>query len=420
MTTPANVLPAPHAEPAALSERRRSLDVLRGFAVLGILVMNIQSFSMVDSAYFNPTVAGDLTGINFAVWLVSHLFADMKFMTIFSMLFGAGIVLFCARAEQRGVRPARLHYRRTLWLLLFGLLHGYLLWVGDILVWYSFSGLLAYLFWRVRPGWLLFWSLLLLSIGSGLYLFFQWSLPYWPPESADQNAAMWNPAPEIVAARVAAYRGGWLSQMTERAVSVSMLNTFAYLVWGLWRTLGLMLGGMAFLKWGILTAERSRRFYVTTLAAGLAMGLPIIAYGAQQHFEHGWSMRYSMFLGSQFNYWGSLLVATAYIAGVMLIYRAGRLVGAQRRLELVGRMAFSSYILQTVICTTVFYGHGLGLYGSVPRWGQALIVVAVWMVVIAAAEVWLARFRFGPLEWLWRSLTYRERQPLRLAGSDVA
>jgi uncharacterized protein len=155
--------PTPHAE------RIEELDLLRGFAVLGILVMNIQSFAMVDPTYFNPTVSGDLTGVNLAVWLVSHVFADMKFITIFSMLFGAGIVLLCTRAERRGEPPARVLRRRTVWLLVFGLAHACLLWTGDILVWYSFSGTLAYLFWRLRPGWLVAWGLLLLAVGTGVW-----------------------------------------------------------------------------------------------------------------------------------------------------------------------------------------------------------------------------------------------------------
>lgn len=176
-----------------------------------------------------------------------------------------------------------------------------------------------------------------------------------------------------------------------------------------------MLAGMAFLKWGILSAGRSTRFYVTMIVGGLAGGLPLIVYGVRRNFAHEWSMQHSMFAGTLFNYWGSLLVASAYIAAVMLASRSGRLAGLQNLLAPVGRMAFTSYILQTVICTTIFYGHGFGLYGFVPRWGQALVVVGVWCVVVAAANAWLARYRFGPLEWLWRSLTYGARQPMRPA-----
>lgn len=401
--------------PVSRPERIVALDVLRGFAVLGILIMNIQSFAMVDPAYFNPTTWGDLTGANLAVWLVSHVFADLKFITIFSTLFGAGIVLACRRVQDAGGRPARVHYRRTFWLLMFGLAHAYLLWTGDILVWYSFSALIAYAFWRVRPGWLLVWAGLLLATGTALYLLFQWSLPYWPPEAVENTRVWWTPPPDVVTARLAAYRGGWLAQMSERVPGAFALQTFVYLIFGLWRTLGPMLAGMAFLKWGILSACRSTRFYAAMIAVGLAGGLPLIAYGVRWNFAHEWSMQHSMFAGTLFNYWGSLLVASAYIAAVMLAFRSGRLTGLQNLLAPVGRMAFTSYILQTVICTTIFYGHGFGLYGFVPRWGQALVVVGVWCVILTVANAWLARYRFGPLEWLWRSLTYGARQPMRAA-----
>ncbi len=296
--------PPQTAEPVPEADRIGVLDILRGFAVLGILIMNIQSFAMVDSAYFNPTVWGDLTGVNYAVWLLSHLFADMKFMTIFSMLFGAGIVLLCGRVERRGARPVRVHLRRTGWLLAFGLAHAYLLWTGDILVWYSFSALLAYGFWRMRPGRLILWALFFLSVGSALYLFFQWSMPYWPPEAIDGNRLWWDPPADVVAARLDAYRGGWLAQMAERVPGSLTLQTFVYLFFGLWRTLGAMLAGMAFLKWGILSAERTTRFYLGMLGVGLACGVPTIGYGVGWNFEHEWSIRYSMFGGTFFNYWG--------------------------------------------------------------------------------------------------------------------
>jgi uncharacterized protein len=401
--------------PVAETERIEVLDVLRGFAVLGILLVNIQSFAMVDPAYFNPTVVGDLTGVSLAIWLVTHVFFDLKFITIFSMLFGAGIVLFCSRVEGRGGRPARVHYRRTLVLLLFGVGHAYLLWTGDILVWYSFSALLAYLFWRMRPGWLMFWACALFSTGTGLYLFFQWSMPYWPPDAVQGALLWWDPPPEVIAERLQAYRSDWMEQMGQRVPSALALHTFVYLIFALWRTLGAMLAGMAFLKWGVLSAQRSNRFYATMMVVGAAAGFPLILYGVHWNFSHDWSLQHSMYGGFLFNYWGSLLVGCAYIAGIMLVHRNGLLAGVRSLLAPVGRMAFTSYILQTVICTTIFYGHGLGLYGHVSRSGQVLIVLAVWVVVVAVANLWLARFRFGPLEWLWRTLTYGSRPPMRRA-----
>src|SRR5712692_4927581 len=156
------VLPAetPALDAIPEPERIASLDVLRGLAVLGILVMNIQSFAMIEAAYSNPTAFGDLKGANYLVWLLSHVLADQKFMTIFSMLFGAGIVLMTGRREQAGRRSAAVHYRRMGVLALFGLLHAYLLWYGDILFSYALCGMVAYLFRRLRPQFLLLWGFL--------------------------------------------------------------------------------------------------------------------------------------------------------------------------------------------------------------------------------------------------------------------
>lgn len=403
--------------PTELEGRINSLDVLRGIAVLGILIMNIQSFSMPDAAYFNPPAYGDLDGMNFVVWLTSHVFAELKFMTIFSVLFGAGIALFCSHLQERGGSPARKHYRRMFWLMLFGLAHGILLWVGDILFWYSLSGMIAYLFWRLRPQWLLVWSLVLLAVGTIISLAAYFSYPFWPPEAVAQNNAFWSPAGEEIERLLQAFRGGWTDHFRVRLPAFLSMQ-LAYPISGVWRTVGMMLAGMALFKWGVLSAQRSQRFYLMTFCIGLLLGFPIVLYGAVQHVVHNWQFRYSMFGVSLFNYWGSLLIALAYISAVMLMCKNGWLSRFQKRITPVGRMAFSCYVLQTVICTTIFYGHGIGLYGHVPRWGQILIVFGVWLIVVALANAWLARFRFGPLEWLWRSLTYGKRQLMRMQRLD--
>jgi uncharacterized protein len=151
-------------QPVAEKERIVSIDALRGFALLGILYMNIQAFSMVSAAYMNPTAYGDLHGANYAVWLAGHLLADLKFMSIFSMLFGAGIFLMTSHIEASGQRPTRLHYRRMGWLMLFGLLHGSLLWYGDILYDYALCGMLVFLFRKRRPRTLIITGIILFSV----------------------------------------------------------------------------------------------------------------------------------------------------------------------------------------------------------------------------------------------------------------
>ncbi|MGC2112335.1 MAG: hypothetical protein WA655_22640, partial [Candidatus Korobacteraceae bacterium] len=166
--------------PITSKERIVSLDVLRGVALLGILPMNIQAFSMISAAYLNPTAYGDLHGANYWAWFLCHVLADEKFMTIFSMLFGAGIYLMTSHIEEAGGRPGLIHCRRMGWLLLFGLLHAYLLWWGDILVNYGLCGLLAYCFRKRSPRRLIVYGIVLVAIPSVLFFYSAWSFPHWP------------------------------------------------------------------------------------------------------------------------------------------------------------------------------------------------------------------------------------------------
>ncbi len=401
------------AMPVAPGERILSLDVLRGVAVLGILIMNIQSFSMIMPAYLNPTAYGDLTGLNRWVWILSHVFAQEKFMTIFSVLFGAGILLLTKRLEGRGLKSAGVHYRRTFWLIVIALVHAYVFWYGDILFAYGMSALLVFLFRKASPRKLLIAGLIVISVASLLFFFFGWSMPQWPDEAVQSNLQGWKPGPEIVAGEVDAYRGGWPEQMSVRVPQSVGHQTFLFLIFYGWRVVGLMMVGMAFYKWGVLSAERSKRFYRGAVLFGLGIGFPIVIYGVVRNFAADWTLEYSMFYGSQFNYWGSLLVAFGYIGIVMLFCQSGLWSGLAKTFSSVGRMAFSCYLLQTLICTTLFYGHGFGLFGRVERTGQILIVFGIWIVVTLFSVFWMKSFRFGPAEWLWRSLTYRKIQPFR-------
>jgi uncharacterized protein len=398
--------------PVAPSERIIALDVLRGFSMLGILIMNIQSFSMIQAAYFNPTAYGDLGGLNKAVWICSHIFADQKFMTIFAILYGAGIILITRSAESKGRKPAGLHYRRTCWLLVIGLLHAYLLWYGDILVVYALCALTAFLLRNLSALKLLIIGLLAIAVASGISFLFDWSLPHWPVEAHEEMMKTWKPGIELVEQELSAYRGAWRTQMAHRAPASLIFQTFGFLIWAGWRAGGLMLVGMALFKWEVLTGQRSKRFYCILMGIGLGVGLPVVTTGVIRNFAAEWTLAYSMFLGEQFNYWGSLLVSLGYICAVMLLCKCLSQSRAISLLAGIGRSALSNYLLQTIICTTLFYGHGLGWFGHVSRCQQLLIVVGVWGLQLTATPIWLRFFRFGPFEWIWRSLTYMKIQPM--------
>lgn len=399
--------------PVAGNERIAAIDTLRGFALLGILVVNVQIFAMPDAALHNPTAYGDFTGFHRWVWYLTHVLFEQKFMTIFSMLFGAGIVLMTGRLEDKGIRSAHLHYRRMGALLLFGFAHAYLVWHGDILVSYAICGFLVYPFRNRSAGSLLTLGLGALAVGSALSLFFGWSMTYWPAASVQETREFFQPSAESIAEALAAYRGSWLEQTAYRAPRTLEHQTLVFLAWGVWRAGGLMLIGMGLFKSGVLSAARPTRFYALLAAAGLLVGIPSILYGAHRNFEAGWDFRYAFFFASQYNYWASILVSVGYIGIVMLVCMKGMLPVLTSLLAAVGRMAFTNYIAQSLICALLFYGHGLGLYGRVERTGQILVVLAVWTAQLAVSRLWLRHFRFGPLEWLWRSMTYGKVQPLR-------
>jgi uncharacterized protein len=235
-----------------------------------------------------------------------------------------------------------------------------------------------------------------------------------PPDVLAQvTTDWWLSSPADLARELAAYRGGWAAQQTFRGPDATSMETFIFLIDTAWKTSGLMLIGMALYKLGVLSAQRSQALYRTLMTLGFGVGLPVVAYGVWSNFKAGWRLPYSLFLGSQFNYWGSVAVALGWIGLVMIVVRSGRFVGLQRRLAAVGRTAFSNYILQTLLGIAIFSGSGLGLFGSVERVGQLAIVFAIWGVQLVIAPVWIRHFEFGPLEWLWRSLTYGKIQPMR-------
>ncbi len=377
--------------------------------MLGILVMNVQSFAMPSAAYANPTAYGDLAGANLFAWAASHLLVDQKFMTLFSLLFGAGVCLFAERVELRNGRSARLHYRRMFWLLLIGLAHAYLLWSGDVLATYAVCGGLVYPLRRLRPAALLAVGLACCSVASVLSLAFGLIAPGLPERETAELVAAWAPNAAEIEAQLRAYRGGWLAQQGQRVPDTVAMHTVVIPANLFWRVAGVMLLGMALYRWKVLGAGRSSDFYRRLALVGFGVGAPVVAAGIGWNFAAGWSWERSFFLGSEFNYWGSLAMALGYVGLAMLAIRRRWLPALQDRLAAAGRMAFTNYLAQTVLCTTLFYGHGFGLFGSVERVWMLPIVFGVWALQLWWSPLVLRRHRHGPMEWGWRSLTYGRR-----------
>lgn len=391
------------ATPLQRSERIDSLDVLRGFAILGILVMNIQAFSMISQAYLNPTLGGNMEGVDFWLWAVSHVAFETKFLSLFAALFGAGLVIMAERAAAAGGRPWRLHRRRMAILALFGLLHAYGIWYGDILFVYAAVGMVAFLFRDASVRRLLLFAALFYAIPIAVSLAMTWLLFIMPPDDyAAMAQAYWQPSPEAIAAQQEAYRSGWLGQMAQRIPDAATLHLLALPLEQGWRVLALMLAGMAALKSGLLSGAWSVRTYARTGMVSAAAGAAIVTAGVVFHQATGWEMKTSLYLGALFNYAGAPLVTLAWVCGVILVLKRGLWAALIDRLRAVGRTALSGYLFTSVLCVTLFYGHGFGLFGQVGRTGQLLVVVAVWAILLVAAPAWLRRFHMGPLEWLWR------------------
>ncbi|MEO1039732.1 MAG: DUF418 domain-containing protein [Pseudomonadota bacterium] len=393
------------AAPVSAKDRYESLDVLRGIAVLGILMVNVQAFTMAPFAYMNPTAHMDITGANLDAWLMTHVFFEMKFITLFSALFGAGIILMVG--EEPGA-SRKVHFSRMRWLLLIGLVHMFALWFGDILVTYAIAGMIVIYFRQMSVGKLLFWGGFWITLSGVLFIALMWSLSFVPENMSAAEVGMGYTEDQLTEI-VAAYQNGYLSSRAPNAINGAM-NLLSLVFFG-GRIIGVMFLGMALYKSGFLLARWGFGSYLITLAIGLGAGLTLSGYGGLQAIESGFDFR-QMWVHVATNYVGSLLVALGYASVVMILCKIAALKLIRAPFAAAGRMAFTNYLTQTI--TMVFItvgGVGLGMFGELERVQQVQIVLAIWVVQLIISPIWLSVFRFGPFEWLWRSLTYGKLQP---------
>jgi uncharacterized protein len=401
------------AAPVDEAHRIVSLDVLRGFAVLGILLLNIWSFGLPQDAYVQPNALGELEGADYWAWFFTFLLGDYKFVTLFSLLFGAGVALMTGRAEESGRDAEGLHFRRMFWLAVIGAAHGYLIWHGDILFIYAVCGFVLY-FIRNWPAGRLFAAGLMLIAGGSLIAMAEFGLLAWNPGGLlDEYAVLPPGSLEPFREEIENFRGGWLSQMQERAplafnIQIAVISTEIGP-----RTVGVMAIGMALMRSGLLAGQAPATLYGGIAAAGFIIGLPLVYTGMMEGEGREWDYVALRGLAHQLNYWGSLFVAAGWMGLVLMICRAGWLQAEQRRLGAVGRMALTNYLMQSVLATLIFYGHGLGMFARLGRAELLLVVLAIWALQLLWSEPWLRYFRFGPVEWLWRSLTYGRLQQFR-------
>ena len=392
-----------HLKSKSLNNRIHSLDLLRGFAVLGILIMNITNFSHINIAYMNPTIGAGLEGYNQYFHSFNYIFADTRFMSIFSILFGAGVVLFTRNAEIKGKSAGVLHYKRMFWLLLFGLVHAYFIWAGDILVTYAICGYLIFFLRKKLIRTLLIMSIILFIIPLTFNFMTYYGMTM---DELESTFAFFHPTSEQIATEIKIMQGSFLEQMPIRLENAIGFQTLVFLIETFWRTTSLMLLGMILYRKGILSADKSVKYYKNMMLTGFGIGLIISIIGLNQAYDSEWLGAYVMNIGANYKFVSGLFMAIGYIGFVLWCYKIGIFKKLQERLQATGRMAFTNYIGMSVICTLIFNGHGLGLYGTLDRLQQFLVVVAIWVLILIVSPLVLKKYRFGPLEWLWRKLTY--------------
>lgn len=405
---------------APAGDRHMSIDTLRGVASLGILVMNIVAFGLPPDSYLSPMepaaagYAGPFSGANAAFWWIQHLFFDQKMMSIFSMLFGAGLIVLDTRHRSRSGAAASLaaiYYRRISFLLLLGLLHAFILWYGDILTSYALCGLGLYPMRRLRPGVQIAIASVLLCIGTALMVGMG-ALMSLAPVAAN-GASEWAPTVERVDAQVAAFRGTFAQNIAATVENAIVLQTLMFIIWTSWRAGAMMLLGMALMQTGFFSAQWSAAAYRRTVLISLLVGMPLTVASGLMSVRHGFNMAHMFLVDMPLNQFGSTAIAIGYCALIMLLHQSGALAGLRTRLAAVGQIGLTSYLAQTLLCTTIFYGRGLGYFGHFERAELVFFVLGVWAVLLVACPWWVARFRYGPVEWLWRSVTYLSVPPIR-------
>lgn len=426
---------------APASDRLQSVDALRGVAVLGILLMNIIGFAFHHAVYGDPTIQGGASGINYWTFLINAVLVDGKMRGMFTILFGAGICLLTGRAEERGAGAgvADVYYRRTVWLLVFGALHAYLLWWGEVLYPYALLGLALYPFRRMSVRSLIALSALLTVLMTG-QAYYDAAVGVrekagWdaveklkkegktPTDEQEKDASGWEatlrnmkPSPRAIARNHAGNTDSFGSMVRLRSGLLGYYQRQAMYSPLLWDLLAPMLLGMALFKIGILTGERSTGFYLQMALISYLIGLPLHAVQLYTQTSGWFSVNATLWAATYYQF-ARTAVCLGHIAVFMLIFKHGVAPGCTRVLASVGQMALTNYVMQSVICTLIF--NVLKLHGTMQRYQVYYIVLAIWAAQLCWSPLWLRRYRFGPLEWVWRSLTYWQRQPMRQPAPGV-
>ena len=405
----------PVLAPVRAGDRLFSLDVVRGLAVLGILTANAMTFAWPHIVFANPTLQPGFDAEAAQGWQIMHVFFQDKMRTLFSMLFGASI--FLIGGERSDKARGKLLRSRLFWLAIFGLVHGLAFWFGDILLLYAWTGLFVMLVrsWSARR--LLIVGVTVNVICSALYVGMMWMLAFAPPEAKTQamEGAGWIDDPAKLQALIAPFQGDALSVTLHLMQQWLGVGPFMLVIF-LPATAALMMIGMGLFKTGFIAGRSPGWVYGLFVALGaaalwliwressgvIAAGFPFVEANARP-----------------FNSFLAPFASVGYAAALILLARFG-LKLILTPLACAGRMAFTNYLSQTLIMTTIFYGgRGLGWYGQIGWPEMWMVIGAIWLAQLIWSPLWLSVFQMGPLEWGWRCLTYGRMVPIRKTPAAV-
>jgi uncharacterized protein len=428
--------------PLHASERIDSLDVIRGIALLGILLMNINGMGL-PFAYSDPTLAGGSDGLNLKVWIVNNMLFEGTMRGLFTLLFGAGAILLTSRLEKRGagIATADIYYRRILWLLLFGIGNVYvLLWHGDILYPYAIFGLMLFPFRNASVEKLFLVAGILISVGI------LWDVSDYHNKLTLQSEVAiiqeiksqgleisklqedklveWQKfktkhTQDEIDQQIEKMHQSYFTVLFEKVKFNQFMQTWLpYRLW-VWDILSYMLLGMAFFKLRIFHGERSNRLYLLMLAIGYTFGVTINYMETSILVKSNFDAL--MILKADQTYQiGRLFTTMGHVGLFMLFIKSGILRLLQKSLAAVGKLALSNYLMHSIVTSFIFYGDGFSLYGRLQRYELYYIVVALWVFQLIVSPIWLRYFQYGPAEWIWRSLTYNKRQRFLVRPAELS
>jgi uncharacterized protein len=434
-------LTSPLIRPINSTERIQSLDVMRGIVLFGILLMNINGMGLAG-AYDDPTVAGGATGWDLYTWIATNMLFEGTMRGLFSLLFGVGMFIFLDRLEKKGagINAANIYFRRITWLLVFGLIHGYLLlWTGEILFEYALMGFLVFSFRNLAPKKLILIAISLLTIGT-----------LWTSVEYKQNKKLveqvstakaeksngkelskelkeaveeWdkishNKSAEYVAEQNINRRKGYFDVVAFLAPANRYYDKFYTYRYDVWDILSMMLIGIALYKLDVLSPNKSYRFYIIMALLGYGIGLSVNYYEIRTILDNNFS--FLSLSKSLITYdLGRVPLAMGHIGLIMIFCKTPTLTWLKNSLAAVGKMALTNYVMHSIFAIFIFTGVGFGLFGKLHRHELLYIVFSIWILQLIISPIWLKYFQFGPLEWLWRNVSYGKKHPFKIQKAEA-